>query len=119
MIPTSGFPHDPYPAGARASVVNRTHRVVREQALAMQAQRLQRRSLWLPIAFCSTLLITLCYAVWFLMDGYDMTPNGVPDASDQIFLVTVWSLPVTVMLLMLVWFRRGRTRSAENIEARQ
>jgi hypothetical protein len=104
--------------GARASVVNRTRRVVREQALVMQAQRSRQRSLWVPVALCSTLLITIFYAVWFLLDGYDITPNGVPDASDQMFLVTVWSLPVTVGLLLMVWFRRGRGRPAENGEAR-
>ena len=112
------YTDDEFLAGARASVVNRTHRVVREQALEMQAQRRRQRSLWLPVAFCSTLLITICYAIWFLMDGYDITPNGVPDASDQIFLITVWSLPITVMLLLMVWFRRGRRQPMENGEAR-
>jgi len=39
-----------------------------------------------------------------------MTPNGVPDASDQLLLLMLWSLPVTVVLLALTWFKRGRGR---------
>lgn len=118
MTPGSRPNPQDFMAGARASVVNRTHRVIREQALVMQAQRRRQRSLWVPIGLCSTLLITIFYAVWFLLDGYDITPSGVPDASDQMFLITIWSLPITVVLLLLVWFRRGRVRPAENGEAR-
>jgi uncharacterized membrane protein len=112
------FPERQSMNGARASVVNRTRRIVREQALVMQAQRRRQRSLWAPIALCSTLLITIFYAVWFLMDSNDITPTGVPDASDQMFLITIWSLPITVVLLLMVWFRRGHGRLAENNEAR-
>jgi hypothetical protein len=109
------FPDDDMRMGARSVVVNRTHRVVREQALTMQAQRKRQRSLWLPIGLCSVLLLTIGYAVWGLLDGYDLTPSGVPDASDQIFLITLWSLPVTVGLLLMVWFRRGRSRGIETL----
>ncbi|SEG63113.1 hypothetical protein SAMN05421819_3946 [Bryocella elongata] len=111
-------PDNSFMNGARSSVVNRTHRVIREQALVMQAQRRRQRSLWVPIGLCSTLLISICYAVWFLMDSNDITPTGVPDASDQMFLITIWSLPITVALLLMVWFRLGRTRHADNFEAR-
>ena len=40
-------------AAARASLVNRTHRVVRERAQVMADRRSRIRSLWLPIAVCS------------------------------------------------------------------
>jgi hypothetical protein len=93
---------------ARASMVNRTHRVVREQALEMREQRERSRSLWIPLGIFSVLLPLICYAVWLMMDGYDITPNGVPDASDQLFVLMIWSLPVTVLVLSLIWFRRGR-----------
>ena len=95
---------------ARASVVNRTRRVVREQALEMRDKRERTRSLWIPIGIFSILLPIICYAVWFVMDGYDLTPNGVPDASDQLLLLMLWSLPVTALLLGLMWFKRGRGR---------
>ena len=94
---------------ARAKVVNRTHRVVREQALTMREQRETSRSLWVPLGICSVLLLVICYAIWFMLDGYDLTPNGVPDASDQMMILLLWSLPVTAVALGLVWFKRGRT----------
>ncbi len=105
------------PVSARASLVNRTHRVVREQALEMREKRQRTRSLWVPIGIFSILLPIICYAVWAMMDGYDLTPNGVPDASDQLFLLMLWSLPLTVVLLGLAWFRRGRGHG--NSEVRQ
>ena len=95
--------------GARAQVVNRTHRVVREQALTMREHRSRKRSLWAPIIISSSLLLIICYAAWGMMDGYDITPTGIPDASDQLMILLLWSLPVTAFLLCLVWLRRGRT----------
>lgn len=50
--------------GARASVVNRTHRVVRERATVMQERRSHARSLMVPLAICSALLILLVVVVW-------------------------------------------------------
>ncbi|MES2393447.1 MAG: hypothetical protein V4555_17540 [Acidobacteriota bacterium] len=105
--------------GARAVVVNRTHRVVREQALTMREQKSRRRSMWVPVGICSVLLLGICYAVWFAMVDYDLTPTGIPDASDQMMLLVLWSLPVTMALLGLVWFKRGRARVTANGEAQQ
>jgi hypothetical protein len=96
---------------ARAQVVNRTHRVVREQALDMREQRSRSRSLWAPLLICSSLLIVILYAFWGMLDGYDLTPTGIPDASYQMFLFVLWSLPITAFVLGLVWVRRGRTRA--------
>jgi hypothetical protein len=104
-----------YPGpGARAVAVNRTHRVVREQALDIREHRERTRSLWAPLGICSALLMVLCYAIWAVLDGYDLTPNGVPDASDQMVLLLLWSLPVTAFVLGLVWFRRGRGRNGNS-----
>jgi hypothetical protein len=103
--------------GARAVMVNRTHRVVREQALTMQAQRKRSRSLWGPLVLCSVLLIVVCYAMWALLDGYNLVPNGVPDASDQMMLLLVWSLPVTAVVLGLVWLKRERSKAGLNANA--
>ena len=96
---------------ARAQVVNRTHRVVREQALNMRERRSRKRSLWAPVIICSSLLLIICYAAWGMMDGYDITPTGIPDAGDQMMILLLWSLPVTAFLLGLVWFRVGRNRA--------
>ena len=98
---------------ARATVVNRTHRVVREQAQNMREQRERSRSLWVPLVICSLLMMALCYSVWFMLDGYDVTPSGIPDASDQIMLLLIWSIPVIGAALGLVWFKRERERSNE------
>ena len=101
---------------ARASIVNRTHRVVREQALVMQEQKQRSRSLWVPLGIFSMLLMGLCYAVWAVLEGYDdLAPNGLPDASDQMFLLLLWSLPVTAVLFGLVWFQRGRNRANSEV----
>jgi uncharacterized membrane protein len=93
--------------GARAAVVNRTHRVVREMALGMREQRRRQRSLWLPVGIFSVLMVMICTAAWYLLDGYDLTPTGLPDASDQMMLLMMWLLPVTLLVLVLAWFRRS------------
>jgi hypothetical protein len=100
--------------GARAAVVNRTHRVVRDQAMMMRERRQKSRDLWVPLTIVSVLMLVLCYATWLTFDGYDLTPNGVPDASDQLFILLLWSLPVTALVLGLVWFTRGRGRPGSN-----
>jgi len=99
----------PYNNGnARASVVNRTHRVVREQALDMREQQKRSRSLWVPLTIFSVLLPIICYAVWAMLDGYDLTPDGIPDASDQLMVMMLWLLPVTALALVAAWYRRLR-----------
>ncbi|WP_263366388.1 hypothetical protein [Edaphobacter bradus] len=95
---------------ARASLVNRTHRVVRARAQALAAQRSRARSLWIPLAVCSGLLVIICTAVWSLLDQYELAPNGVPDASEQFLVLLLWFLPVSVALMTMVWFRRIRTK---------
>ncbi len=93
---------------ARASVVNRTHRIVRERALDMRAHQERSRSLWVPLGIFSVLLPVICYAAWAVLDGYELTPNGVPDASDQLVIMMVWLLPVTALALGVVWYRHSR-----------
>lgn len=107
----------PLHVAARASVVNRTHRVVRERAAAMAARRSRVRSLWIPIAVSSALLVIICTAVWSVLDQYDLNPNGIPDASNQLFVLLLWLLPVSMALLAVVLFRRIR-KHADNEVAR-
>jgi hypothetical protein len=99
-------------APARASVVNRTHRVVRERAKTIAARRSRVRSLWIPMAVCSSLLVIICTAVWSALDQYDVTPTGVPDASNQFLVLCLWFLPVSMVLLAVVLFQRARKREA-------
>jgi hypothetical protein len=98
-------------SSARSLIVNRTHRVVRERARAIAARRTRARSLWLPLAICSSLLVIICTAVWIVLDEYEVTPTGVPDSSDQFLVLLIWFFPVSMALLTMVWFRRSRKRS--------
>ena len=98
-------------ASARSSRVNRTHRVVRERAQTMAARRDKTRSLWIPMAVCSALVLIICTAVWSVLDEYEITPTGVPDSSDQFLVLALWFFPVSMALLAMVWFRRTRKRS--------
>lgn len=100
----------PLHVAARASVVNRTHRVVRERAAVMAARRSRVRSLWIPIAVSSALLLIISTAVWNVLDQYDLNPNGIPDASNQLFILLLWFLPVSMALLTVILFRRARRR---------
>lgn len=96
---------------ARASVVNRTHRVVRERAGMMAARRSHVRSLMIPAVVSSALLLILSIAGWRVLDQYDLNPNGMPDASSQLFVLLLWFLPVSMALLAMVLFRRLRRRT--------
>jgi hypothetical protein len=95
---------------ARASVVNRTHRVVRERAKTIAARRSRIRSLWIPLAVCSSLLVIICTALWSVLDAYEVAPTGVPDASNQFLVLCLWFFPVSMALFAVVLFRRARKR---------
>jgi hypothetical protein len=66
--------------------------------------------LWIPLAVCSSLFVIICTAVWNVLDAYEVTPNGVPDASNQFLVLCLWFLPVSMALLALVLFHRARKR---------
>ena len=104
-------------APARALIVNRTHRVVRERARTLALRRSRIRSLWIPLAVCSSLLVILCSAVWTVLDQYEATPNGLPDASNQFLVLCLWFFPISVAMLAIVLFRRHRRRSESEDEA--
>ena len=96
---------------AKASMVNRTHRVVRERARMLEARRSRIRSLWIPLTVSSVFLLMICSAVWTVLDGYELIPIGVPDSSDQFLVLALWFFPLSMALLVTVWFRRMRKRS--------
>jgi hypothetical protein len=95
---------------ARASLVNRTHRVVRERAKQMSSRRDRIRSLMVPLAVCASMVVILVTAVWTLFDEYELTPTGILDSSDQFMVLLFWFLPVSAILLAMVWFTRMRDR---------
>ena len=101
-------------AAARASMVNRTHRVVRERANSLNARRNLMRSLWFPMAVSSVMLVILCSTVWSVFEQYEVVPSGVPESGDQSFVLLLWFLPISVTVLAAVWFRRAQGGSGED-----
>jgi hypothetical protein len=104
---------------ASARVVNRTHRVVRQRAKAIQARRSRVRSLALPLIICSTLLILTGLAVWTGLYQYqvagaaeaveaDVTALAATDVSNHALLSLLWFVPVSVAVLATAWARRSR-----------
>ena len=98
-------------AAADASMVNRTHRVVRERARTMQANRKKIRGLMLPLLVCSTLMILLFSAFWVVLEQYELIASDTPTQSHHLFLLLLWFVPVSGSLLALVWFRLSRNPS--------
>jgi len=102
--------------GANAAVVNRTRRVVRQRAEAIQQQRSRLRDLWLPISLCSILLAMVCYAVWAVMEQNE---SSIPDTSNLSSepgglssILLLWLLPISIAGLAMVWMRRNRSDEA-------
>ncbi|MDE1156600.1 MAG: hypothetical protein PW735_12840 [Acidobacteriaceae bacterium] len=93
---------------ASSRLVNRTHRIVREQALTMREQRRKKRSLWAPLFISSALVSIIVYAAWSLLDVYDLTSTGIPDCSSQLMIFLMWSLPISALLIGVAYARRAR-----------
>jgi Na+/glutamate symporter len=98
-------------AAASAAMVNRTHRVVHERAKIIQARRTKFRSLWIPLAVSGGLLAVIVCAIWTILDEYELAPDGLPDANQQLLVLMMWCLPVSAILLAIVWFRRGSSKT--------
>jgi hypothetical protein len=100
---------------ARASMVNRTHRIVRERARQMSTRRDRIRSLMVPLIVSGAMLVILITAVWTLLDQYEINPTGVVDSSDQYVIFLWWFLPLSLVALGMVWFTRMRGRRNSEI----
>ena len=92
---------------ARAAVVNRTRRVVRERATDLRSHRSRVRSLSVPLCLCGSLVIILCTAIWSLLSQYEASATGIPDASNQLVVMLLWFLPALATILALVFLRRA------------
>jgi len=88
-----------------AAAVNRTHRVVRERAKSMQEQRGRVRSLWIPLTVCFGFMASILFAVWSLLDESEFIAEGTPDSTQQMMMLGIWCLPLSVAVLVVVWFR--------------
>ena len=98
-------------ATASAEMVNRTHRVIHQRARNIQSRRSTLRSLWIPLAVSGGLLSVIVSAIWTILEQDELIPTGMPDANQQLLVLMMWCLPVTVLVLGIVWFRRGNTRT--------
>jgi hypothetical protein len=98
---------------APASVVNRTHRIVRERAKSIQDRKSRIRALWIPLTVSFGMLILLLCAVWQLLDETEFFPDGIPDSAQQMLVLSMWCLPLSVIVLAVVWFRRPSARSGK------
>ncbi len=96
---------------APASLVNRTHRVVRERARSQSDRRSRLKSLLIPLAVCSALLLIISTGAWTILAQNDLSPTAIPDAADQMLVFLLWFFPVSAALLALVWVKRTRTPS--------
>lgn len=101
------------PVMAKGPVVNRTHRVVRERAKAMQERRSRARSLMAPLIICSVLLILSIFAVWTGMYQYqtveaDVSALSAVDLSDHALVALMWFVPVSLALFAALMVRRSR-----------
>lgn len=103
---------------ARSVIVNRTHRVVRAQALNLRQQRDKSRSLMLPLTVCSVLLILSAFALWSGLYQYeaaeavvavqaDVAALATADLNNHFLLVLLWFVPVSIALLVTLWVRRS------------
>ena len=109
---------------ARAALVNRTHRVVRERATAMRARKTVTRSLWIPLGISAGLLAAVVFAIWTVLDEYNLAPTelsttGLPDASQQIFVLLMWCVPISLAALAVVLFRRSSAAGGSGNEGAQ
>jgi hypothetical protein len=110
---------------ARAGVVNRTHRVVRQKAKVMRARRSYVRSLMVPLAISSILLLLGCFAVWSGLYQYEASEAAEAvqadvaalDANNHLLVILLWFVPVTLALLGALLFR-FRRNSADRRTAR-
>ena len=100
---------------ASAALVNRTRRVVSERAHDLRHRRRTLQVLVIPLAVCAAFVLMSSHAVWSLLDQYELSPTGIPDASDQMLVFLLWFLPITAALLAAAWFRRTRSRSQPDL----
>jgi uncharacterized membrane protein YdbT with pleckstrin-like domain len=94
-------------SAASAAMVNRTHRVVQERAKNLQARRSRMRSLWIPLAVSGGMVAAIVMAIWTILEQDELIPTGLPDANQQLLVLMMWCLPVTVLLLAVVLYRRA------------
>jgi hypothetical protein len=102
---------------ARAGVVNRTHRVVRQRAKVMQARRSRARGMVAPMIICSALLLLIAFAMWsglyqnpVIAEALqtDVAALAAMDATNHYMVALLWFVPACLAVLATVLYRRTR-----------
>jgi predicted nucleic acid-binding Zn ribbon protein len=102
------------PVSARGTVVNRTHRVVRERARVLSERKSRVRSLMLPMVLCGVLLTLTILAVWTGLYQYqgameaDVAALAAVELNNHALVALLWFVPVTLGVLVTMWMRRAR-----------
>jgi len=91
------------------TMVNRTHRVVRQRAKTIQEHKSRIRSLWIPLTVSFGMLALILCAAWNLLDESEFLQDGLPDATQQLLVLSIWCLPLSAIVLAVVLFRRPKT----------
>ena len=114
-------------ANARAAIVNRTHRVVRERAEQMRAQRSSVRSLAVPLLICSVLLLMMSYALWTVLSSGGSAMGELEEEAGKLLgihamdtdgplsMLFFWFVPVSAVTMGTVLFRRTRGRKDDEV----
>ena len=119
---------------ARAAIVNRTHRVVRERAAAIHARKLKMRSVAIPMAICSALLLIVCHAVWTTISqnsfglgelntvGEELEETAsrllsgqAMDSGGPVYILLMWFLPISLVTIAMLLVRRKRGRYDDEV----
>jgi len=108
---------------ARAAIVNRTHRVVRERAQAMQARKRRVWDLVIPFLICSAVLWIIVHAILSVADHstagveeglWQHVKDLGSDAGNNISLLLLWFVPLTVITAAIVLLRRSRASQRDD-----
>jgi hypothetical protein len=105
-------------ATASAAMVNRTHRVVRERAKTMQDRRSKFRSLAIPLSVCAGLFVAVVFAAWTVLDQYELAVDAIPDSSQGMIVLMMWCLPLSLVVMSVVWFTRPGSGSESKFGSR-
>ncbi len=101
---------------ARAAIVNRTHRIVRERAVQMQQRKRRFRDLAIPFVICSVVMWMIAHAVLTvaddhldgILDGLVKLLQGDGADAGSAFRLVVWFLPLSALTAAIVLLRRAR-----------
>jgi len=100
--------------GASHTVVGRTQRLMRERVRSNEMQKRSLRSLWLPLLVCSAMVMMIAHSAWALVEQWNVliedSAESFPANSTPLLILTLWFMPLTMGVLVMLWFQRGRKR---------